>query len=55
MSALRAPNPQPQPAAPASEAPGLSYYIPEPANRPAPPSHPLTALEQMYGYWSAEG
>ena len=55
MSALRAPKSQPQPTAPSVEVPGMSYYAPEPANRPAPPTNPLTALEQMYGYWSAEG
>lgn len=55
MSALRAYPQQPEPVAPvAAEVPGLAYYIPAPANRPAPPSHPLTALEQMYGYWSPE-
>ncbi|QLQ18360.1 MAG: hypothetical protein HZT43_06280 [Exiguobacterium profundum] len=59
MSALRAYPQQPEPVAPVAaevpgEVPGLAYYIPAPANRPAPPSHPLTALEQMYGYWSPE-
>lgn len=54
MSALRAPSshPAPTPRATLTEVPGLAYYTP--ANLPAPPSHPLTALEQMYGYWSRE-
>jgi hypothetical protein len=56
MSALRAYHPQPEPVvpAPAAEVPGLAYYIPAPANRRVAPSHPLTALEQMYAYWSPE-
>lgn len=49
MSALRKPEPQPQ-----REVPGLSYYIPTPANTPARPAADLTALEQMYAYWTRD-
>ncbi|MCW1918507.1 hypothetical protein NX862_07065 [Rhodobacter sp. KR11] len=35
--------------APRPEVPGLSYYTPQPT-KPAP-QPPLTALEQMFGYY----
>jgi hypothetical protein len=50
MSALRKPAEQPQTA----HVPGLSYYTAAPANLPAAPSRPLTALEQMFAYWTRD-
>jgi len=35
-----------------AEVPGLSYYTPAAANVPARPVPVLSALEQMYAYWS---
>lgn len=50
MTALRKPAPAAQPA----EVPGLSYYTAAPANLPAKPVVTLTALEQMYAYWTRD-
>lgn len=35
-----------------AEVPGFSYYTPAAANVPARPVPVLSALEQMYAYWS---
>ena len=51
MSAL----PKTEPALPPrAEVPGLSYYSPAPANLPQRPALPLTALDQMYAYWTRD-
>lgn len=34
------------------EVPGLAYYAPVAANAPTKPLPALTALEQMYAYWT---
>lgn len=47
MSALRKTAPLP-----AAEVPGLAYYTPAAANVPARPLPVLSALEQMYAYWT---
>ena len=45
----------PEPALPPrAEVPGLSYYTPAPANLPQRPALPLTALDQMYAYWTRD-
>jgi len=47
MSAVRKPTP-----AVTVEVPGLAYYTPVAANVPTKPLPALTALEQMYAYWT---
>ena len=50
MSALR----KTEAVRPAAEVPGLAYYTPAPANLPARPATTLSALEQMYAYWTRD-
>ena len=45
---------KPAPSLPPVEVPGLSYYVAAPANLPEKPAPTLTALEQMYAYWTRD-
>ena len=51
VCALRKPDQARQPVA---HVPGLSYYSPAGANLPVRPVAPLSALDQMYAYWTRD-
>ncbi len=53
MSALRKTEDL-SPAAPAADVPGLAYYTAQPANLPARPAVTLSALDQMFAYWTRD-
>lgn len=53
MSALRKTDAI-RPAAPAADVPGLAYYTAQPANLPARPAVTLSALDQMFAYWTRD-